>query len=174
MSDDTIILTDQDDRRKENVGSPEGLDRRVYITADVVLFAQNDNGLNVLLVKRKDDDDAFPGEWALPGGMFSPTDKTLQAAAFRECREETGIDLTRQKALKAAFVGVFDEEERDPRGRYISHAFFVFLPDVVAPRLSTESKDIKWTPLSKIRGLAFDHFNILMHACIKAGVGVGG
>ena len=48
-------------------------------------------GDKVLLVKRKNPPRA--GEWALPGGK-QEWGETIMAAAVREVREETGLDIT--------------------------------------------------------------------------------
>ena len=50
------------------------------------------NGKNeVLLVKRADDDDDFPGFWELPGGGMDYGEDP-QASLKREIQEECGID----------------------------------------------------------------------------------
>lgn len=46
-----------------------------------------------LLVRRSDDEDAFPGYWGIPGGTVEPSDPTLGAALQRECMEEVGVTI---------------------------------------------------------------------------------
>lgn len=47
----------------------------------------------VLLIKRADDEDVFPGFWGIPGGTVEPTDTTLEVALERECDEEVGVKI---------------------------------------------------------------------------------
>ncbi len=46
----------------------------------------------VLLLKRKDDDDFLPGHWGLPGGASEFGEEPIEAT-MREVKEETGLDV---------------------------------------------------------------------------------
>src|SRR5579875_326552 len=96
---------------------------RPAVTVDLAAFAREGDGLKVLLVRRKHD--PFAGRWALPGG-FLGIDEPIEAAARRELKEETGFDVSGSVPL--AFVGVFGDPGRDPRGRTISVAYAVEVP----------------------------------------------
>src|SRR4051794_25243068 len=93
---------------------------RPSVTVDLAAFAREGEGLRVLLIRRKHD--PFAGKWALPGG-FLDIDEPIEAAARRELKEETGLDVPGP----LAFVGVFGDPGRDPRGRTISVAYAVLL-----------------------------------------------
>ena len=88
---------------------------RANITTDIV-YVHPQKG--ILLIKRKN----FPGagKWATPGGHLEMEER-LEDCAKREFLEECGF------APKGKFdlVGVFDDIERDPRGRYITFAYLV-------------------------------------------------
>lgn len=54
---------------------------------------------------------------ALPGG-FVDVGETVEAAAVREAKEETGLDVTLTELL-----GVYSDPARDPRGHSVSVVF---------------------------------------------------
>ena len=62
--------------------------RGVALAVDVVLFTIVEDQLNVLLVEREME--PFRGSLALPGG-FVLADETLEQAALRELKKETGV-----------------------------------------------------------------------------------
>lgn len=133
------------------------------VSVDCVVFGYDarpesnsgdDNALRVLLIKRKKA--PFKGEWALPGG-FIHLDETLDAAAARELREETGISNAYIEQLYT-----FGEVERDPRERVISVAYFA-LVNLERHKLiaGTDASKARWFGLTSLPELAFDHLHIL-------------
>jgi 8-oxo-dGTP diphosphatase len=67
----------------------------------------------VVLVKRGHA--PLLGEWSIPGGVLE-VGETVQAAAVREAREETGLTVE-----PAELLGVFDRVVRDEQGRVKYH-----------------------------------------------------
>lgn len=127
------------------------------LTADVVLLAEHEGALNVLLIRRGHD--PFAGRWALPGGHVDKGEDTL-VAAWRELAEETGIrvDVLRR-------VGVYAAPGRDPRGRYVTFAYTATLDAFVTPTAGDDATEARWWPVSEIAGvMAFDHDLILADA----------
>ena len=61
------------------------------VTADMVIFARGSEAehLEVLLIQRGRP--PFRGQYALPGGFVNP-DESVDDAAARELKEETGVD----------------------------------------------------------------------------------
>ncbi len=67
----------------------------------------------VLLIKRKNP----PEGWALPGG-FVDYGESLEAAALREAKEETGLDVKLIRQFHS-----YSEPSRDPRHHTITTVF---------------------------------------------------
>jgi 8-oxo-dGTP pyrophosphatase MutT (NUDIX family) len=59
--------------------------------AVLVGVIERDGGAHMLLTKRTETLRTHSGQIALPGGRIDPEDATPEAAALRECEEETGI-----------------------------------------------------------------------------------
>jgi 8-oxo-dGTP diphosphatase len=127
---------------------------RPAVAADVAVFTLRDEKLSVLLIRRKHD--PFAGKWALPGGFLEESE-TLDDCAQRELYEETGI-----RATDIHHIGNFSAPDRDPRGRVISVAYFVFLPPEHAnPRAGSDASSVAWWHMSDLPDLAFDHKRII-------------
>lgn len=121
---------------------------KTFITVDLVLL-RGDNSF--VLVKRGFD--PFKGQWALPGG-FLDMDETVEEAAAREAREETGLEIEIMD-----FIGAYSDPKRDPRGRIVSVAL---LAREVGGKLKagSDAQDVK-SFKSPPENLAFDHGEIL-------------
>jgi 8-oxo-dGTP diphosphatase len=127
---------------------------RPAVAVDCVVFGLDDEDLKVMLVQR--DLPPFEGRWALPGG-FVRVDETLEEAARRELREETGLT---EVFLEQLFT--FGELDRDPRERVISVAYYalVRLHDH-AVKAATDARDAAWFAAAELPALAFDHERIV-------------
>lgn len=127
---------------------------RPALTVDCVVFGVDDDELRVLLIQR--DIEPFAGDWALPGG-FVQMDESLDEAARRELREETGIGPVYLEQLYT-FGGI----DRDPRGRVVSVAYYalVKLSDHRV-QAATDARDARWFPVWDTPTLAFDHERVL-------------
>jgi bifunctional NMN adenylyltransferase/nudix hydrolase len=135
----------------------------IFSTADAVVVQSG----HILMVKRR----AEPGKglWALPGGYVNAnTDKSVEAAMLRELREETQIKVP-APVLKGSIVRskVFDAIGRSPRGRIITHAFHIQLPDGELPKVkgSDDAEKARWVPIAEVRSdeCFEDHWEILQH-----------
>lgn len=135
----------------------------IFSTADAVVICSG----HVLMVKRR----AEPGKglWALPGGYVNAnTDKSVEDAAIRELREETQIKVP-APVLRGSIVRskVFDAIDRSPRGRIITHAFFIRLPDGELPKVkgADDAEKARWVPIAEVRSEECfeDHYEILQH-----------
>src|ERR1700761_2380148 len=99
--------------------------QQLQLAVDIVVFTVHEQALNVLLIRRGIE--PFQGQYALPGGFVLP-DETLEEAAFRELREETG---TRDVFLEQLYT--FGDPERDPRGRVVTVAYYALVPTDKSP-----------------------------------------
>ena len=133
----------------------------IVTTVDTVVVQ---NG-HVLVITRKHKPHA--GQKAIPGGHIDPNE-TLKAAALRELREETKIDLS-DKVLSSYMSEspvVFDHPNRSSRARVITNVFLIKLPDedkMVKVRGGDDADQAFWMPLNDLSPEDFfeDHYDIL-------------
>lgn len=129
---------------------------RPAVTVDLVIVTREAKP-RVLLIRRKKE--PFAGRWALPGG-FVDLDETLEAAARRELREETGVKAGKLEQLQA-----FGDPGRDPRGPTVSVVFLAEVDaDDLQPRAADDAAAVGWFSLARPPALAFDHADILSMA----------
>ena len=150
---------------------PSGYDIRDFptfaVTVDIVILSVVDGVLLVLLIERKDK--PFKKAWALPGGFKRP-DETLDEAAHRELREETGVDAPKHLAQ----FGAYGDPQRDPRGNVVTVGYLAVTPQVGEIMAGTDASDARLWPVSQVLDggleLAFDHRRILADAVERAAV----
>jgi ADP-ribose pyrophosphatase YjhB (NUDIX family) len=89
-------------------------------TVDIIIEVSG----GVVLIKRKNP----PHGWAIPGG-FVDYGESLEAAAVREAREETSLDVALQEQFHT-----YSEPSRDPRHHTITTVFLATagMPPVAA------------------------------------------
>jgi len=83
--------------------------RTPYVTVDLIIEAEG----GVVLIERKNP----PPGWALPGG-FVDYGESLEAAAVREAREETSLEVELIRQFHA-----YSDPRRDARQHNISVVF---------------------------------------------------
>jgi 8-oxo-dGTP diphosphatase len=139
------------------------------VTVDIAVFTIRDGALAVLLVERGEE--PYAGSWALPGGFIEP-DEDAEAAAWRELREETGVERFPGHLEQ---LRTYSAPDRDPRMRVVSIAHVALAPDLADPKAGTDAADARWwvvddvlDPPDDTEGesfdLAFDHRQILLDA----------
>ena len=116
------------------------------IAADVIIEIDG----RIVLIERKN----YPHGWAIPGG-FVDVGETVEAAAMREMREETGLEVEITDLL-----GVYSRPDRDPRGHTVSLVYVGRAQG--APRAGDDAKAAALFSLDAVPApLAFDHADIL-------------
>ncbi len=132
-------------------GCGHGFPRRnPLLTVDMIIELGHGFSRKIVLVKRKNP----PPGWALPGG-FVDYGETVEEAAIREAREETGlkIDLVRQ-------FHTYSKPGRDPRGHMVSVVFIATASG--EPRGGDDASLAKaFQPDNLPEDIAFDHRQII-------------
>lgn len=87
------------------------------LSTDIIIELQDLPRRPIVLVRRAHP----PAGWAIPGG-FVEVGERVEDAAWREAREETGLEVT-----LVALLGCYSDPSRDPRGHtvsicYVAHA----------------------------------------------------
>jgi 8-oxo-dGTP diphosphatase len=112
-----------------------------------ILIRINDG---IVLIRRKNP----PLGWALPGG-FMDEGETCEAAAIREAKEETGLDVELQTLLY-----VYSDPRRDPRKHTITVAFTATADG--SPVGMDDALEARVFPLDQLPSpIVFDHARIL-------------
>lgn len=134
---------------------------RPSLTVDCIIFGLDESSqLKVLLIQRGHE--PFKSHWALPGG-FVDENETLEAAALRELKEETGVS---DVFIEQLFT--FGTPGRDPRGRVVTVAYYALI-NLAEHKIGvdTDAQDVKWFPIHELPQLAFDHAEILHTAITR-------
>lgn len=130
-------------------GAPVSLQRNPALAVDIIIHPAEEPTCVVLIQRRHP-----PLGWALPGG-FVEYGESLEQAARREAKEETGLDLTELRQFRA-----YSDPTRDPRRHVVTVVFSALGSGKAHP--ADDAGDLKIFPLSALPdGLAFDHRTIL-------------
>lgn len=114
---------------------------RKYSGAGVFLIRYENERFEVLLGKRSTSHGY--GQWAIPGGELENKDSTLRDCAFRELKEETGIDLNKpQHSVLGRCV------KRFPFFHW--HTYIVFVWKEESPLVPQEFFNLEWVPLEEV------------------------
>lgn len=118
-----------------------------YVTTDIIIEV----GGGIILIERTNP----PFGLALPGG-FVDRGESLEAAARREAKEETNMDLEGLRQFHT-----YSDPSRDPRFHTVTTVFTA--KGIGEPRAGDDAKGLRVVPLSELRQLtyAFDHATVI-------------
>ena len=120
--------------------------RNPFPTVDIIIEVEG----GIVLIERKNP----PHGWAIPGG-FVDYGETVEAAAIREAKEETGLDVE-----LTVLLGVYSDPSRDPRHHTISTVFVASATG--QPVADDDAADAGvFTEDTLPADIAFDHRGIL-------------
>lgn len=119
-------------------------------TVDIIIELEGETPPRIVLVSRRNP----PHGWALPGG-FVDYGETVEEAAVREAREETGLDITLTRQFH-----VYSDPARDTRGHMISTVFVARASGT--PVGADDAKEARgFAPDDLPADVAFDHREIV-------------
>ncbi len=129
---------------------------KTYSYAAVALIMDDDGSI---LVERRSEklDDPWAGQFALPGGHYDNRDQDLLDTVIREVKEETGLELKRERIL--GYFGPFS-----PRNK-MDLLVYVFVYNAGKQERestllqSNETDFLGWIPISELKAgrSAMDH-----------------
>lgn len=124
------------------------------LTVDTVILCPDNS---IILIKRKYG--PYKGHWAIPGG-FVELGESVEQAAIREAKEETGLDIE-----LISLIGVYSNPDRDPRG-HVATVAYTARPISGELKADSDAKDAFKFDENQIKQLklAFDHETILKDA----------
>ncbi len=126
---------------------PDKLRRNPVPTVDLIIQMPDSR---ILLVRRRNP----PPGWALPGG-FVDYGETLEAAAVREAREETGLDVQLVRQFHT-----YSDPRRDHRVHTITTVFLANASGT--PTAGDDAADVIAVDPSRLPpDMAFDHADIV-------------
>ena len=124
-----------------------------HITVNTIIFNIQKN--KILLIKRSPKY-SEPNKWGPPGGFMS-RDETLEQAAIRETREETGY-----KIQNVMLIRINDNPNRPKEDRQNVDFIFIGQAHEQESRHDDEISAVSWFHIDKLpleEDVAFDHFD---------------
>jgi ADP-ribose pyrophosphatase YjhB (NUDIX family) len=117
------------------------------LTVDIIIEME---GGGIVLIERRNP----PHGWALPGG-FVEYGETVEQAATREAREETGLEVEIVRQFHT-----YSDPARDPRSHTVAVVFVARASD--RPEAASDAADTRICAADELpEAMVFDHARIL-------------
>ncbi|BAI88036.1 NUDIX hydrolase [Limnospira fusiformis CCALA 023] len=119
-------------------------------TVDIIIELIDRRSRPIVLIERKNP----PYGWAIPGG-FVDYGESVETAATREAKEETGLDVTLIQQFH-----VYSDPNRDPRQHTLAVVFIATAKG--EPQAADDAQNLEiFEPWRIPQDLCFDHDRIL-------------
>ncbi|MFH0798158.1 MAG: NUDIX hydrolase [Candidatus Woesearchaeota archaeon] len=145
--------------------------RPPMLTTDVIIEYDDGHKSGIVLIERRN----YPVGLAIPGG-FAELGLTLGQNAVKEAKEETGLDVIVDDAMRPFLVS--SDPSRDPRGHMVSVAYIAKGYGALRHGIFDDAKNPTLYSLDEVRDLVmggrlvFDHGNILREYLAYRGYGI--
>jgi hypothetical protein len=130
-----------------------------YVAVDCIIFGFTEEGLKLLLIKRRMD--PMKDHWSLMGGFLKQSE-SIDDAAMRITFSLTGLN---QVYLEQLYT--FGEMDRDPGGRILSVTYYALIKINESDREIIEKNGANWFSVNDFPPLIFDHRQMVETALTK-------
>lgn len=134
----------------------------IVASGGIVIDTRRANAPLVLLVHRPKYDD-----WSFPKGKVDP-DETIEEAAAREVREETGLACSIIRKLRAIHYGY-----RNHKGESVAKVVYYFLMEAAGGSIAVNNYEIdraEWFEIDEaMRTLSYEHDKELLDSLAASG-----
>ena len=132
--------------------------QQIKVAVDCIIFGFNDNKLELLLIKKKDNPEM--GKWSLIGG-FVGFNEDLDEAANRILSDLSGLRDIYMEQIKT-----FGKVDRCSFDRIISSTYSAFILKSSYTEDQIKKYNAQWFPITEVPQLIFDH-NDMVNIAIK-------
>lgn len=131
-------------------------------TAHLWVIRDRGEGIEVLLQKRSEDKDSFPGCWYISSAGHIPAGQDYVESAVRELKEELGLDAEPEELIFCGDLKRYDEVEFHGRlfkNDQVSRTFYM-VRDVELEELTLQESEVSeacWMKLEECRRHVMDN-----------------